>query len=129
MDEKVKIELEYPVKIPKRIVFNRLSTSNGLNEWFADNVSFDSQNEVTFSWNGQSMTAKLVDQKKNQFVRFQWLEDAGLEYYFEFTLQTHELTKDTSLIVTDFVDADDRDGAIELWNKQIIGMMRNLGRI
>lgn len=126
MNEKVKIELEFPMKIPKKILYNRLSTINGLNEWFADDVSENDNNEITFSWAEQSMTAKVLEQKKNTFVRFQWLEDSDAEYYFEFLLQTDELTRDTALVVTDFVYPDDKKEAIDLWHKQIGAMMQNM---
>ena len=46
---KSKYELEYTINSPTRLLFERLSTPEGLSEWFADNVTVDG-GIFTFFW-------------------------------------------------------------------------------
>ena len=107
-------------------MFDRLSTLSGLSEWFADDVNVDRAEIYTFSWEGSEQQATLISKKKNDHVRFKWLE--ADEEYFEFLIQVDELTNDISLIVTDFADDElDKEDAIQLWNLQIDNLKKIIG--
>ena len=59
-------------------------------------------------------------------MRFKWL--GSDEEYFEFLIQVDELTKDISLIITDFADDDeDKEDAIQLWDLQIDNLKKIIG--
>jgi len=120
-----KIELEYELKCSPKAVFSRLSTPQGLNEWFADKVVAE-KNIFTFSWDNTESKAKLSAIKENRLVRFDWL---GMENsnYFEFQILVHELTNDLALIVTDFSELDEQKDTIFLWDAQITKLKRVLG--
>ena len=120
-----KIELEYELKCSPKAVFSRLSTPQGLNEWFADKVVAE-KNIFTFSWDNTESKAKLSAIKENRLVRFDWL---GMENsnYFEFQILVHELTNDLALIVTDFSELDEQKDTIFLWDAQIAKLKRILG--
>ena len=47
--------------------------------------------------------------------------------YFEFNIHVEPLTGDVALIITDFADEDEVNDTIELWNKQMDILHRNLG--
>ena len=49
MSEKKKFTMEYEIKSSPRILYSFLSESNGLSEWFADEVSVRDQ-VFTFTW-------------------------------------------------------------------------------
>ena len=122
----MKYELEYPIHSSINILFDRLSTLSGLSEWFADDVNFDREGVYTFTWEGSQQQATLVSKKKNDHVRFKWLESD--EEYFEFLIQVDELTNDVSLIVTDFADdEDDKEDAVQLWDLQIDNLKKIIG--
>lgn len=121
-----KIELEYIFSSSVKVLFSRLSTPAGLSEWFADDV-FQKENHFVFIWNGTEHAATLVDSKPNSFVRFRWEDNADEDEYFEFNIHVEPLTQDVALIITDFTDAEDEADTIELWNKQIDMLHRNLG--
>lgn len=121
-----KIELEFVLNTSVKVLYNRLSTSTGLNEWYADEVSVDG-NVFKFVWEGVEESAEMVASKENSFVRFRWLESEDEESYFEFRIEEHELTNDVALIVTDFVLDDEEDETIELWNTQIGNLKRIIG--
>ena len=122
-----KYELEYTMNCSPKVLFSRLSTPEGLSEWFAENVNVDGD-LFTFYWNSAESEARLSALKENKLVRFEWLNlENDEENYFEFRLNTDELTGDLALIITDFADEDEKDDAIYLWDSQINDLKRILG--
>lgn len=121
-----KIELEYIFSSSVKVLFSRLSTPSGLSEWFADDVSQKGE-RFTFIWGKIEHTALLLEVKPNAFIRFRWEDAEESGEYFEFNIQVQPLTEDVALIITDFTDTEDERDSIELWNKQIEMLHRNLG--
>ena len=122
----IKYSIEYPIKTSISILYKRLTTPSGLSEWFADNVNI--KNDVlTFYWDGSEEDAIILKMKKHEFIRFQWVDDEE-EKYFEFFIQVHNMTKDISLIVTDFAeDEQEKEDGIQLWDKQIDNLKNAIG--
>jgi hypothetical protein len=127
MSHLTKYTLEFPINSSVNILYNRLSSSSGLSEWFADDVMIKDK-IFTFFWDGNDQKAKLLQLKMNQFIRFKWKENDTKEDYFEFLIQVDELTSDVSLMITDFAeDEQDQKEQAELWNKQISILKRAIG--
>lgn len=128
MEDKIKYELEFPLTVSPQLLYQYISTASELAEWFADNVN--SRGEVfTFIWDGEEQKAKISIKKSVEKVRFRWLDENEKEdeYYFEFRIQEDELTKDVSLVVTDFAEKDDLDSSKQLWETQIADLKQVLG--
>ncbi len=125
---KEKIELEYTFNTSPKVLFSRLSTPSGLSEWFADNVNLDGS-VYTFIWDESEERAEIVHLRENKSVRFKWIDEdeKDNDNFFEFRINQEELTKSIALFITDFADADEKDGAIELWDSQINVLKRILG--
>ena len=127
MSDRIKFEMEFPIKVSQKLLFQYISTPSGLSEWFADNVN--SRGEIfTFIWDDSEESAKLLRKNNNEKIQFQWLDDQDSDYYFELRIQFDEITKDVSLIVTDF--ADDEEEVEEsklLWTNQISDLKKVLG--
>ncbi len=124
---KSRIELEYTLNTPTRVLFDRLSTPEGLAEWFADDVNVEG-NIFTFLWDGVEARAKLSHLKENKSVRFEWLDFADADAnFFEFRVVIHELTGDTALLITDHAEEDETEDSRELWNSQITRLRKVLG--
>lgn len=123
---KEKYQLEYSLKSSLKVLFNRLSTAGGLNEWFADDVRIQGK-KFTFVWDGTEQVAEMINRKDLKYVRFQWEEDEDEKTYFEFKLNVDELTGDVALIVTDFAEPDEIEDAKELWDSQINELKHILG--
>lgn len=122
---KTKYELEYMLNTSPSILYNRLSTPEGLSEWFADNVNLR-KGKYTFIWEGTEQDASVVQKKANKFIRFHWDEDEE-EEYFEFRIRTDELTGDVALLITDFAEEGEKDDAIDLWDTQISELKHAIG--
>jgi uncharacterized protein YndB with AHSA1/START domain len=119
-----KIQLEYIFKASPPVLFNRISNASGLSEWFADNVIIKG-NRYIFVWDGAEQEAEIIQQKPNEFVRFRWIEED--ESYFEFRITKDELTGDVAFIITDFVEEEDKDDTIKLWNSQVSELKHTVG--
>ncbi len=130
MDDKVKFEIEFPIHASPQLLYQYISTPSGLSEWFSDNVN--SRGELfTFIWDDSEEQAKLLSKKSGERVKFRWLadEEDDLQCYFEIRIQVDEITKDVSLMVTDFADDDEVDEAKMLWDNQISDLKQVLGSV
>ena len=127
MSVRIKFEMEFPIKVSQKLLFQYISTPSGLSEWFADNVN--SRGEIfIFIWNDSEESAKLIRKINNEKIQFQWLDDEETNYYFELRIQFDEITKDVSLIVTDFAeDEDEVEESKLLWTNQISDLKKVLG--
>jgi len=122
---KTKYELEYTFNTSPSILYNRISTPEGLSEWFADNVNLR-KGLFTFIWEGSEQEASVVQRKTNKYIRFRWEEDEE-ELFFEFRIHTDELTGDVALLITDFAEEGEKGDAIDLWDSQISELKHAIG--
>jgi uncharacterized protein YndB with AHSA1/START domain len=125
---KEKFELEFLVNASAKIIYQCLSTPSGLSEWFADDVNIR-DDIFTFIWEGTEESAKILTRRKDEFVKYQWMEDfeAGEKVYFEIRIHIDAMTKELALIVTDFAEPDDIEDAKLLWASQIDALSHILG--
>jgi len=124
---KTKFELEYTFNTPVRVLYQRLSTPEGLAEWFADDVTVKGD-VFTFIWQGTDARAKLVSVKENKSVKFKWLDFAvDEENEFEFQIATREITGDNALIISDYAETEEKEDAIYLWDTQVARLKKILG--
>ena len=126
MDDKVKYEMEFPIKASPSLLYQYISTPSGMSEWYADNVN--SRGEFfTFIWEGSEEKAKLLGRKSGERIKFRWLDDEDTDYYFELRIQVDEITKDVSLMVTDFAEEDEVEQGKMLWDNMISNLKLVLG--
>lgn len=124
---KLRYELEYTLNCSPKVLFSRLSTAEGLSEWFADQVNVRGD-LFSFYWNKSESRARLAAMKENKLVRFEWTNGSDKQTgFFEFRIRVEELTGDTALIITDFAEADEKEDSIYLWDTQIQDLKRALG--
>jgi len=126
MKTKVKFELEFPIQASPQLLYNYISTPSGLSEWFADNVN--SRGELfTFIWDDSEEQAKLITKKSSERIKFKWLDNEDDSSFFELRIQVDSITKDVSIIVTDFSDDDEVEESKMLWENQISSLKQVLG--
>ena len=128
MSKKKIFSLEFNFHCSPQLLFQYLSTPSGLSEWFADDVNSRGEN-FTFIWDDSEESAKLIQKKNNERVRFKWKidEEENNEYYFEFKIQVDDLTNDVSLIITDFAEEDELEESKMLWDNLIASLKQILG--
>ena len=125
--KKEKFTIEYPLyNSSETYLWKMIGDPLGLALWFSDGVTVD-RNEYTFSWDDHSQTAFLLEIKEGKYIRFQWEEDKGTDYYFELKIVALEVTGDLALIIIDFAEPGDKEDSIMLWNKQIETLRRKTG--
>lgn len=126
MDEKVKYEMEFPIQVSPALLYQYISTPSGMSEWYADNVN--SRGEFfTFIWSESEEEAKLLSKKSPERIKFRWLEDEGTDFYFELRIQVDEITKDVSLMITDFAEDDEVEEGKMLWENMVSELKQILG--
>ena len=126
MSDKIKFELEFPIQSSSQLLYQYISTPSGLSEWFADNVN--SRGELfTFIWDDSEEQAKLLTKKNGERIKFKWVDDDDDQSYFEIRIQVDGITKDVSLMVTDFSENDEVEETKMLWDNQISDLKKVLG--
>lgn len=125
MSKKQLYTLEYPVRCSPTILYEFLSSSSGLQEWFADKVD-DKDGVYSFSWNGSVDTAELLESEEDKFIRFHW-SHAPKDEYFEFRIEKSEVTNQTILIIKDFADKKEIKDQSMLWDHQVKDLFHRLG--
>lgn len=123
---KEKYKLEFLLKTNPRVLDKLLSTPDGLADWFADDVRV-SDDIYTFEWDGNSEPARLLQLKMNTKIRFQWIEDEGLDTYFELAYVVDPMTNSVILHITDFATPADLESSSALWHQAISDLKRIIG--
>lgn len=125
MSKKQLYTLEYPIRCSPTILYEFLSTSSGLQEWFADKVD-DQDGIFYFSWSGSEETADVVEQEEDKFIRFHWSHAPEGEY-FEFRIEKSEVTNQTILVINDFAEKREIKDQSMLWDHQVKDLFQRLG--
>jgi hypothetical protein len=104
-----------------------MSTPSGLEEWFAPEVHIRGD-VFTFLWEGEERKAKLVAKKKEQMVRYQWLDENDADSnFFELNIKIDEMTGELALLITDFAEEGEEDDQKMLWDEAIEELKRHIG--
>ena len=127
MSEPINFTLEFPIHVSPALLYQYIATPSGMSEWFADNVNSRGEN-FRFIWDGTEEKAKIIKRISGERARFQWDYDEDTKKYFEMNIQVDEITKDVSLIITDFGDDEDEvEDQKMFWENQIGELKKVLG--
>lgn len=125
MSQKQLYTLEFLVRCSPSILYEFLATPAGLQEWFADKVD-ERDNIFSFTWNGVTDKAEVVDKELDKFIRFHWLH-LPKEEYFEFRIEKSEVTNQTILVIKDFAEKKEVKDQSQLWDSQVKELFHRLG--
>lgn len=124
-NQKSMFTVEFPVRCSPAILFEFLSTANGLQEWFADKV--DQRDETfLFTWNTATDEAERIEFVENEYVRYRW-EYYNPDEYFEFRIAQSPVTNETILQITDFADKGEVKDQEQLWSTQVGDLKHRIG--
>jgi uncharacterized protein YndB with AHSA1/START domain len=125
MSKKVLYRIEHPVRCSPAILFEFMSNSSALQEWFADKVE-DRDGIYTFTWDGTSQKAEVLERIDNNVIRYRWMDGPDDEY-FEFKIDKSEITNQTMLVISDFADKKDIKDQTQLWDYQLKDLFHRIG--
>ena len=134
----IKFEDEYEMKASQKILFPYLNTPGGLSQWFADDVKVDEDKIYHFYWNDEQQKARIAANRRDQFVRFEYLPDAQVGSgkngepvedmpYVELSLEKNDLTESVFLRVVDYTAMDDEEEVREIWDGMIANLREMVG--
>ena len=92
---------------------------------FADKVD-ERDNVFSFSWNGSTDKAEVLESEENRFIKFHWTHTPK-EEYFEFRIERSEVTNLTILVINDFAEKKDVKDSTQLWGYQVKELFHRLG--
>lgn len=126
MSNRQLFRLEFPVRCSPVILWDFISTSAGLQEWFADKVT-EWEGVFSFSWSGGTPDkAQIVDSDEFVFIRYHWLHYEKNEY-FEFRIDKTEISNQTVLVIEDFAEKSEIKDQSQLWTYQVKELIHRLG--
>ena len=96
-------------------------------EWFAGVVKVRNGRFYTFTWDRNTQEVEQTIKKPISQVRYNWLAEDRQDTYFEFKINTLELSSEIALEVIAFATPDEKDDAIFLWETQVELLKRKLG--
>ena len=69
----------------------------------------------------------MVSTKKNQSVKFHWLDEGKEKTFFEMRIKIDEMTGEVALLVTDFCEEGEEDDTRMLWDSAVENLKRVIG--
>jgi uncharacterized protein YndB with AHSA1/START domain len=118
-------QLEFVLKSSPQILWEFLTTTSGLANWFADSVD-ENEGVLIFTWSGSTEEAVVVEAREPELFRIRW-RNGPEDEYVEFRIELSEVTRDTILFITDFADEDDMEDQQILWQSQIATLQTRIG--
>ncbi len=119
-------KLEIGIHASPALLYNYISTPEGLSEWFAEEVNPLKNQRFEFTWEGAKQIANVIKQIPNKLVKYQWAEGSPDEF-FEIEIIKDEMTNDVALVITDFTDSHEKSENIMVWESQIHVLRENIG--
>ena len=125
--EKILFCIEYDFNnVSPTLLWNYIASPDGLSSWFADRVETNGK-LFTFYWNEEKRCATQISQRAGISIKFRWCDETSKKYHFELKLIQNELTKNTTLVITDFATKNEVKDYIDLWDEQITILQKRLG--
>lgn len=123
---KYKYTQEFSFRASPKVLYNFIRTPGGLQQWFADSVTLDSEQNFIFNWDNEDHVAKLASSRLNKSTRFDFTgKDEG--NYLEFKFVTSELDGSNYLRITDNSDNNDVEDLDSMWNELVNGLKEIVG--
>ncbi len=109
-----------------RSIWNQITTSKGLSEWFAPNVYIDGK-LVSVHWDEEDdkRHATISEIEKEKLIKWIWNDDC--HSYISMEIIKTELTSTVSLLVDDYDVKMEYETLEQLWERHIEELRRSLG--
>ncbi len=125
--QRVKLELEYPLRSSTNILYQYISNPSGLQSWFADHVEV-MQGKYTFRWDdGTETLANVVKNITNKYIKFAIINAPSPDEYLEFRVSQDAITDDVELVITEFVNEGEEEVSASLWDSAVDNLRHIIG--
>ena len=130
--ERERLTLEYELHGNSvKIMWQLISSAEGLSHWLADEVT-EKDGVLTVRWgdargHNEVRTATILERKKYQYLRFRWDDEDDNSSFVELRVEHAELSDTYILVVTDFVEPDDKAMMTKIWDHDRQKLLRNTG--
>jgi len=123
-----KLELEYPLRSSKNILYQYISNPSGLQSWFADHVDIIGSGRYRFRWDdGSEVMGTLVKNVTNKYIRFSMDNATEEDEFLEFRISEDDITNDVELIITEFVNEGEDEMAASIWDAAVDNLRHIIG--
>lgn len=131
-----KFVAEFEINASRKMLFPYLSTPSGLAQWFADDVNIDEDKVYHIIWDDENHKARMVSQRSNNHVKFEFIEDDDDEAYddeeepasVELRLEKNEMTQTTFLRIIDTSEAaEDEEEFMDMWESMVNTLKETVG--
>ena len=128
--QKIIIEHELRSNSPS-IIWQLISTPEGLARWMADDVKQDGDT-FTFTWgevwrHHETRQAHVTECERNHLIRIRWADEADAEAYLELRMEHSNITNDYILSITDYALEEDVDMLYDLWDDNLKRLRHSSG--
>lgn len=125
---RLKLELEYPLRSSTSILYQYISTPSGLQSWFADHVDVIGGGRYRFRWDdGSEVQASMIKNVTNKYVRFSMDNAPADDEFMEFRISQDDITGDVELVITEFVTSGEEDMAASIWDTAVDNLRHIIG--
>ena len=113
------------------VIWNLLSTAEGLEIWIADKVDRDGD-KLALKWGevwkfSETWTATIVAEEKMQRIRWKWVDDEDEDAFVELAMVKSDITNDFTLLITDHAYEEDIDDLKNIWDRNLNRLHRKTG--
>jgi uncharacterized protein YndB with AHSA1/START domain len=127
-NDRLKLELEYPLRSSTHILYQYISSPSCLQSWFADHVDIIGSGRYRFRWEDDTeVNALLVKNVTNKYIRFTLDNAQGNDEYLEFRIVQDDITGDVELVITEFINDGEEDMAASIWDSAVDSLRRVIG--
>ena len=116
--ERIKQELEFPIRASPVIIYDYISNTSNLTQWFCEDLKAKDRDNYLFIWENEERKAKIERRVRGKLIRWSW-EDSPKGEYLELEVIKDDMTGDVLIKVTDFCDEEEADSNFELWEADI----------
>lgn len=125
--DRIKLELEYPLRSSANILYQYIATPSGLQSWFADHVEVN-HNDYLFRWDdGTETKASVIKNITNKYIRFEITNSPYDDEFLEFRITSDDITGDIELIITEFVNESEAEVAADIWDSAVDSLRHIIG--
>lgn len=107
-------------------VWNQISTSRGLSEWFAPRVDITG-NDIHIFWDEKGDDRKALIVKRDPKKLIKWVWDDDHNSYISMEIVYTELSRTISLLVDDHDESMEPETLEELWANHLERLLATLG--